>query len=221
MTITALQKRCDQDELAVNTADDSNTFRGGAIPRQPVHPDRFVGAAPHQLRNRSLTSPMRPIEESRAATITRRCAAIRYARPSARRPGAADEFRACARRSAASAQVRAMKAQGLGRLGDREGAYTSMVSRKFTLSPAPRLTLPQPGNSRRSCDDTIVSQRVGRAFHHSRNRPSVSGDSITSRSFRPFEVVGVGHDTRAEAFLQSEHLPSQHEPAHVEIRQQW
>src|SRR5258706_14096896 len=28
------------------------------------------------------------------------------------------------------------------------------------------------------------------------------------------EVVGVGHDTRAEASLQPEHLPSQHEPAH-------
>src|SRR6266851_798577 len=35
------------------------------------------------------------------------------------------------------------------------------------------------------------------------------------------EVVGVGHDARAEALLQPKHLPSQHEPAHVEIRQQW
>src|SRR5215470_9734723 len=34
------------------------------------------------------------------------------------------------------------------------------------------------------------------------------------------EVVGVGHDARAEASLQPEHLPSQHEPAHVEICQQ-
>jgi hypothetical protein len=34
------------------------------------------------------------------------------------------------------------------------------------------------------------------------------------------EVIGVGHDARAEASLQPEHLPSQHEPAHVEIRQQ-
>ena len=35
------------------------------------------------------------------------------------------------------------------------------------------------------------------------------------------EIVGVGHDARAEAFLQPELLPSQHEPAHVKIRQQW
>src|ERR1700684_4345672 len=34
------------------------------------------------------------------------------------------------------------------------------------------------------------------------------------------EVVGVGHDTRAEALLQPEHLPSQHKAAHVQIRQQ-
>src|SRR5664279_2151071 len=35
------------------------------------------------------------------------------------------------------------------------------------------------------------------------------------------EVVGVGHDARAEALLQPERLPSHHQPAHVEIRQQW
>src|SRR5260221_9384952 len=35
------------------------------------------------------------------------------------------------------------------------------------------------------------------------------------------EVVGVGHDARAEALFQPEHLPSHYEPAHVEIRQQW
>src|SRR6202521_4758128 len=35
------------------------------------------------------------------------------------------------------------------------------------------------------------------------------------------ESVSVGHDPRAEASLQPEHLPSQHKPAHVEIRQQW
>jgi len=36
----------------------------------------------------------------------------------------------------------------------------------------------------------------------------------------PFhEIIRVGHDTRAEALLQPE-LLSQHEPAHVEIRQQ-
>jgi hypothetical protein len=42
----------------------------------------------------------------------------------------------------------------------------------------------------RSCDDTIVSQRVGRAFHHSRNRPSVSGDSITRRTSSGVAVAG-------------------------------
>src|SRR5215211_2974752 len=35
------------------------------------------------------------------------------------------------------------------------------------------------------------------------------------------EVVGIGYDARAETSLQPEHLPSQHEPAHVQIRQQW
>src|SRR5436305_2964267 len=40
-------------------------------------------------------------------------------------------------------------------------------------------------------------------------------------SAQDHEVVGVGHDASAEASLQPEHLPSQHEPAHVEVRQQW
>jgi hypothetical protein len=35
------------------------------------------------------------------------------------------------------------------------------------------------------------------------------------------EIVGVGHDARAEALLQPEHLPPRHKPAHVEICQQW
>src|SRR3977135_3139565 len=34
------------------------------------------------------------------------------------------------------------------------------------------------------------------------------------------KIVGIGHDTTAEALLQSELLPSQYEPAHVYIRQQ-
>src|SRR6266481_2402947 len=33
------------------------------------------------------------------------------------------------------------------------------------------------------------------------------------------EIVGIGHDTTAEALLQPELLPSQYEPAHVYIRQ--
>jgi hypothetical protein len=39
-------------------------------------------------------------------------------------------------------------------------------------------------------------------------------------SAQDHEIIRVGHDTRAEALLQPELLPSQHEPAHVEIRQQ-
>jgi hypothetical protein len=35
-------------------------------------------------------------------------------------------------------------------------------------------------------------------------------------SAQDHEIVGVGYDPRAEAVLQPEHLPSQHEPAHVE-----
>jgi DNA polymerase-4 len=34
------------------------------------------------------------------------------------------------------------------------------------------------------------------------------------------KVVGVGHEPRAKASLKPKHLPSQHEPAHVNIRQQ-
>jgi hypothetical protein len=40
-------------------------------------------------------------------------------------------------------------------------------------------------------------------------------------SAQDHEIIGVGHDARAEASLQPEHLPSQHEPAHVQICQQW
>lgn len=39
-------------------------------------------------------------------------------------------------------------------------------------------------------------------------------------SAQDHEIVRVGHGTRAEALLQPELPPSQHEPAHVEIRQQ-
>ena len=35
------------------------------------------------------------------------------------------------------------------------------------------------------------------------------------------EVVGVGDEASAEASLQPELLPSQHKPAHVDVRQQW
>src|SRR5580693_3096059 len=34
------------------------------------------------------------------------------------------------------------------------------------------------------------------------------------------EVVGVGHEPRAQGSLETEHLPSQHEPPHVNIGQQ-
>jgi hypothetical protein len=37
-------------------------------------------------------------------------------------------------------------------------------------------------------------------------------------SAQDHEIIRVGHDTRAEALLQPELPPSQHEPAHVEIR---
>src|SRR5215472_8973965 len=39
-------------------------------------------------------------------------------------------------------------------------------------------------------------------------------------SAQDHEIVGIGHDPTAEALSQSELLPSQHKPAHVEIRQQ-
>src|SRR5271166_4517507 len=39
-------------------------------------------------------------------------------------------------------------------------------------------------------------------------------------SAQDHEVVRVGYEASAEASLKPDHLPSQHEPAHVEIRQQ-
>src|SRR5271165_6632810 len=40
-------------------------------------------------------------------------------------------------------------------------------------------------------------------------------------SAQDHEVVCVGYEASAEASLKPEHLPSQHEPAHVNIGQQW
>jgi hypothetical protein len=34
------------------------------------------------------------------------------------------------------------------------------------------------------------------------------------------QVVGIGDEASAKALLKAEHFPSQHEPAHVEVRQQ-
>src|SRR5882672_9050151 len=49
--------------------------------------------------------------------------------------------------------------------------------------------------------------------------PMISRSRCKASSALPFrhriEVVGISHDARAEASLQPEHLPSQHEPAHV------
>src|SRR6267378_1945506 len=45
----------------------------------------------------------------------------------------------------------------------------------------------RPGNNQRSSSGTPVSQRVGRTFHHCRNRSSILGDSITFRSLRPLD----------------------------------
>jgi hypothetical protein len=49
--------------------------------------------------------------------------------------------------------------------------------------------------------------------------PSIAQDKPAKAGSH--EIVGVGHDARAEASLQPELLPSQYEPAHVEISQQW
>ena len=35
------------------------------------------------------------------------------------------------------------------------------------------------------------------------------------------EIISVGDEASAEAALKPELLPPQHEPAHVEVRQQW
>src|SRR5579863_8789682 len=40
-------------------------------------------------------------------------------------------------------------------------------------------------------------------------------------SAQDHEIIRISHDARAEACLKAELLPSQHEPAHIQIRQQW
>ena len=55
------------------------------------------------------------------------------------------------------------------------------------LTPALGLPGLVPGNSQRSSIGVPASQRDGRAFHHCRNRSSVSGDSMTLRSLRPLD----------------------------------
>src|SRR5215467_13976377 len=44
-----------------------------------------------------------------------------------------------------------------------------------------------PGNSQRSSTGVPASSRDGRAFHHPRNRSSISAERMTLRSLRPFD----------------------------------
>src|SRR4051794_27032743 len=52
--------------------------------------------------------------------------------------------------------------------------------------------------------------------------PMISRSRCKASSALPFRHrITRSSDASAEASLQPEHLPSQHEPAHVEVRQQW
>jgi hypothetical protein len=74
------------------------------------------------------------------------------------------------------------KVATVSRKSARPPFWTSKANSVMTGSPG-LLPLEKRGSYR----DRSGADRVGRAFHHSRNRPSVSGDSITSRSLRPFD----------------------------------
>jgi hypothetical protein len=66
-----------------------------------------------------------------------------------------------------------------------------------------------------------VSFPVDRQFQSSHDlAQSLQGLSGLALPAQDHEIIGVGHDTTAEALLQPELLPSQHEPAHIQIRQQ-
>src|SRR2546425_213768 len=49
---------------------------------------------------------------------------------------------------------------------------------------------------------------------------SLQGLSGLALPAQDHEIIGVGHDATAEASLQSELLPPQHEPPHIQISQQ-
>src|SRR6202040_3658069 len=64
----------------------------------------------------------------------------------------------------------------------------------------------------------LVDRKLQLAHDLAQSLQSVFGFAFPAQDH---EIVGVGHDTTARASLQPELLPSQHEPAHVNIRQQW
>src|SRR5882672_3907089 len=68
--------------------------------------------------------------------------------------------------------------------------------------------------------------RVLSSFTVSFSFPTISRRWCSAASALPppaqdHEIIGIGDEASAEASLEAELLPPQHEPAHVEIRQQW
>src|SRR5271163_1955538 len=70
-----------------------------------------------------------------------------------------------------------------------------------------------------------LQMRVFSSFTVSFSFPMISRSRCRAASALPLlhriTRSCIGHEASAEASLKPEHLPSQHEPAHVEIRQQW
>src|SRR5262249_41929582 len=64
----------------------------------------------------------------------------------------------------------------------------------------------------------LVDRELQLSHDLAQSRQSLFGFALTAQNY---EIVGVSHDASAEASLQPEHLPSQHKPTHVQIRQQW
>src|SRR5258708_751748 len=64
----------------------------------------------------------------------------------------------------------------------------------------------------------LVDRELQLAHDLAQSLPGLLGLALPAQDH---EIVGIGHDATAEASLQPDLLPSQHEPTHVQIGQQW
>src|SRR5712691_9673369 len=63
----------------------------------------------------------------------------------------------------------------------------------------------------------LVDRELQSSHDLAQSLQSLSGLALPAQDH---EIIGVGHDATAEASLQSELLPPQHEPPHIQISQQ-
>src|SRR5256885_17080709 len=92
---------------------------------------------------------------------------------------------------------------------------------RFSLNTSARTSIQEVELSFRYLADScllLVDRELQLSHDLAQSLQGLFGFALSAQDH---EVVGVGHDASAEASLQPEPLPSQHEPAHVEVRQQW